>query len=145
MQLNNCSSHCDRKAVLITSVDRGSCKHIARNVNQSDVYQFKIDGEVIKGDERRCDWLVINGNAKTAYYIELKGSDIEKAIAQLENTYSILKKEMPDYETYYRIVYKSGSHSVNSSKVIRWKEKMGCDVSGKKRAVVKQREMEEEI
>lgn len=145
MRLNNCNSHCGRKDVLITSCDRGSCKHVARNMDQSDVYQFKIDGEVIKGDERRCDWLVINGDAKTAYYIELKGSDIEKAIAQLENTHRILKNEMPDYEAYYRIVYKSGSHSVYSNKVIRWKEKMGSDASGKKRAVVKQRVMEEEI
>ena len=145
MQLNNCNSHCAMKAVTIISSDRGSCKHVARNLNHSDVYQFKIDGEVIKGDERRCDWLVINGDAKTAYYIELKGSDIEKAIDQLENTHSILKNEIPDYGTYYRIVYKSGSHSVYSHKVIRWKEKMGSDTSGKKRAVVKQRQMEEEI
>ena len=89
--------------------------------------------------EERCDFLLINDEStpKTSYYIELKGSDLPKAIRQIENTIKLLSPSLPGYVVLRRIVYHTGSHNVHASEVLRWKAKY--------KAVVKEREYSENI
>lgn len=64
---------------VFTSPENG-CKHIGKNVNKQYIRHFKVDGEVFRGPgEERCDYLLLNDEAATSYYIELKGSDLPKA------------------------------------------------------------------
>ena len=101
------------------------CKHIGRNVSRHEIRQFKIDGEVItkNADTARCDYLLLNDEAKRAYYIELKGSDLEKAIQQIEATVQMFQTSLPGYTTYKRIIYFSGTTDIKGSAVQRWKAK----------------------
>ena len=101
------------------------CKHIGRNVSGHKIRQFKIDGEVIakNADTIRCDYLLLNDEAKRAYYIELKGSDLEKAIQQIESTVQMLQDSLTGYATYRRIIYFSGTTDIKGSAVQRWKAK----------------------
>ena len=70
---------------VFTSPENG-CKHIGNNTKRQYVRHFKVDGEVFRGPgEERCDYLLLNDEAATSYYIELKGSDLPKAIRQIEN------------------------------------------------------------
>lgn len=86
--------------------------------------QFRIDGKVICGvEEKKCDYLLLNDDTHKSYYIELKGSEIDKAIKQLENTINLISPSLRGYIIYQRIVYRTGTHSVNSSAVTRWKQK----------------------
>ena len=73
----------------------------------------------------------------SSYYIELKGSDLPKAIRQIENTIKLLSPSLPGYVVLRRIVYHTGSHNVHASEVLRWKAKY--------KAVVKEREYSENI
>lgn len=102
------------------------CKYEAKNPNKKDVRQFKIDGEVFSTGNKqlRCDWLILNDTDRHAYYIELKGSDIPHAIEQIEATIQMISPSIPDYQkTYRRIVYKTGTHKIQESSVIKWKKK----------------------
>lgn len=101
------------------------CKHIGRNVSGHEIRQFKIDGEVIAKNSgaARCDYLLLNDDAKSAYYIELKGSDLEKAIQQIESTVQLFQTSLPDYTPYRRIIYFSGTTDIRGSAVQRWKAK----------------------
>jgi len=101
------------------------CKHIGRNVSGHEIRQFKIDGEVIakNSGSARCDYLLLNDDAKSAYYIELKGSDLEKAIQQIESTVQLFQTSLPDYTPYRRIIYFSGTTDIKGSAVQRWKAK----------------------
>jgi len=101
------------------------CKHIGRNISRHEIRQFKIDGEVIakNADTARCDYLLLNDEAKRAYYIELKGSDLERAIQQIESTVQMFQPSLPDYTTYRRIIYFSGTTDIKGSAVQRWKAK----------------------
>ena len=101
------------------------CKHIGRNVSGHEIRQFKIDGEVIakNADTVRCDYLLLNDEAKRAYYIELKGSDLEKAIQQIDATVRMLQDSLTGYATYRRIIYFSGTTDIRGSAVQRWKAK----------------------
>lgn len=78
--------------------------------------------------KERCDYLLLNDEAAISYYIELKGSDLPKAIRQIENTIKLLSPSLPGYAVLRRIVYHTGSHNVHASEVLRWKARYKADV-----------------
>ena len=122
---------------VFTSSENG-CRHIGNNTKRQYVLHFKVDGEIFTGTvETRCDYLLLNDDTKTAYYIELKGSDLSKAIRQIENTIKLLSPSLPGYAVLRRIVYHTGSHNVHASEVLRWKARY--------KAVVKERAYSENI
>ena len=111
----------------VFSSSENGCRHIGNNVSRQYIRHFKIDGEVFRSSgEERCDYLLVNDDAKTSYYIELKGSDLSKAIRQIENQAG-----------FRRIIYHTGSHNVRASDVLRWK--------AKHKVVIKEREYPENI
>lgn len=56
------------------------------------------------------------------YYVELKGSDIPRAIAQIQSTENEIQSSIRQYSVFRRIVYHTGSHKVNGSEAINWKK-----------------------
>lgn len=99
------------------------CTHIGKNPGGHSVRQFKVDGEVFpKGTSpQRCDYLLLNDTEKTSYYIELKGSDIPKAVRQIDSTIALIRPSIPDYKIFRRIVYRSSTHKITESSVVKWK------------------------
>lgn len=86
MPISGVDSLCDKHALYIVSRDQKNKQyHKGKNVNGCYVTHYRVDGDVIR-DGSRCDFLLINEDAKIAYLVELKGSDLVKALAQLENT-----------------------------------------------------------
>jgi hypothetical protein len=137
--LADSKSRCEPNQRMIVSSEKG-CTHRANNVLLSAVRHFQIDGDVVRDPQiLKCDYLLLNDDVKTAYFIELKGSDIQHAIEQLECTLRIFKHELFEYRALFRVVYKTGStHSVRSSAVTEWKKKH-------RDAVIKQSQYEEDI
>lgn len=105
------------------------CSHIGNNIDSNYVRQYQVDGQVIPSSSpvERCDYLLLNDTKQNAYYIELKGSDIHKAIRQIDNSVCIIQASHLGYTIYRRIIYRSGSHDVNSSAVTRWKHTHGVN------------------
>ena len=104
------------------------CEHIGIN-HGSHIRHYKVDGGIFPSGTkpRRCDFLLLNDTKKTAYYIELKGSDIPTAIEQVDRSVALLQSSHPKYTIYRRIIYRTGrSHEVNSQEVVRWKAKHGA-------------------
>lgn len=110
------------------------CTHIGMNRNAYDVRQFRIDGDVYSKTDSasRCDYLLLNDSKTDAYFIELKGSDIKKAIQQIDSTIADILPSIHNYTVYPRVIYHSGSHSIQDRTVILWKKKH------QGRAVIKQ-------
>ena len=117
------------------------CVHIGKNPIPNYIRQFKVDGEVFaKGaEEEKCDYLLLNDDVQKAYYIELKGSDISKAIDQIENTIRLLHHAIPKYDVFCRIIYHTGSHAVHAKTALKWLTKR------KGKALIKERQYEENI
>ena len=103
------------------------CVHIGENPNHNYIRQFKVDGEVISAasQEQRCDYLLLNDTETRSFYIELKGSDLPKAISQIENTIKLISPSIKKYVIFRRIVYHTGSHKTQESAVLKWKLKHG--------------------
>lgn len=141
IDINGYEPYREGKHAVFTSSEN-NCKHIAHNNCGHYVRQFKIDGKVISKTDtttERCDYLLVNDTRKDAYYIELKGSDLIKAIQQVEKSIMMFRASLPDYKVFMRIIYHSGTHQMQNSDVLNWKKKHIKD------AVIKERKYEEAI
>lgn len=121
--LEKFESLCEERQKIIVSKDKGSrVEHRANNIEQCRVRHYQIDGVVITDlNKSKCDFLLTNDDRKKVYFIELKGTDVKKSIEQLEETERILGNEFPDYERYFRIVYKANTHGIRSTAISKFK------------------------
>ena len=135
--INDFTPHRAGQHTVFTSTEN-RCTHIGHNINRHMIRQFKVDGEVIaSGDPSpRCDYLLLNDEAKTSYYIELKGSDLIKAIEQIENTIAMLSQSIPEYAILRRIIFRTGTHGIQTRPVLAWKKKYGTTAIIKGRTLV---------
>ena len=122
-------SLCKKKQTTVVS-EENRRKHIAHNDHSYDVFQYRIDGDIIPPStgEARCDYLVEIKNSETkcsAYLIELKGTDLNHAIDQIEATLKTFSNKLREYDVFLRIVYRSNTHAVNSPKAMKFKKKYG--------------------
>ena len=77
---------CDTKIVL----QENKSKITFLNPNQDKILTIKVDGCVISDNETlRCDYALMPSD-EIEIYVELKGSDIVHAVAQLESTIRLL-------------------------------------------------------
>lgn len=133
--------------------------HTLINDTESIIYQYKIDGK--KGDVpkpvyisgtpgERCDYaleVIPKGQKARLYVIELKGSDLRKAISQIESTIDLFKTDInkfpgynPEkYDLYPRVViHRVNTHSISPSDKRRIKTRFPM-------FVVKTKHLEESI
>lgn len=138
MNINDCTPYREGEYPIYTSSEN-RCAHIAKNPEGKHVRQFKVDGEVFPTGEtpKRCDFLLLDDTGLKSYYIELKGSDVLTAIAQIENTISSICPSIKDYAVLCRIVYRTSTHELNESNVLRWKKR--------RNAIIKSTRYEENI
>lgn len=125
MLLTQEKSLCSKNQAVVISRDSGEGRrHRAINPDSKyDLRHFKLDGDIFT-NTTCCDFLLINDTNKNAYFIELKGSQIDKAIDQLEAGEQKCKQELAGYQFYYRIVCsKARTHKINDCKFRKFKEK----------------------
>ena len=109
----------------VVKSSENQCEHIGNNPDRNYIRQFKVDGDVltVRSPEQRCDFLVLNDTGLRSYYIELKGSDIVRAIDQIENSIRMISPSIQEYTVFRRIVYRTGSHQIQDNAVTKWKLK----------------------
>ena len=137
----NWKSLCEEQQKIIVLKDKGVCEYRALNPQMDQVSAYQVDDNLIK-EGIRCDFLLLNNTLHEAYYVELKGSDIRHAMEQIKQTVIRLSKYLSEYNPFYRIVYRTGTHSINDSSVINWKRSCGFN-KGREVVIVKQRKIEE--
>lgn len=69
------------------------------NPGRLEISKIQVDGCLIPQNLEKCDWLFsIEKPLKKAYYIELKGCDLDKAISQLKATLSHTKAKFLEFD-----------------------------------------------
>lgn len=86
----------------------------------------------------------MNQDKKSAYLIELKGSNILHAMDQVLSAENLLKEDLVGYSVFYRIIYRIRTQEVRKSRIIRWKEKEGKR-NGISVVILKEKHLEEII
>ena len=124
MPLDGFPSLCEERAKTILSQDRRNPqKHIGQNKDYCAVSHYQIDGVVLK-EGKRCDFLLMNDEKRTAYLIELKGSDLCRAAQQLEATAAALSQPLSGYTLYYRIIAnKCKTQEIESTAFLKYRMK----------------------
>ena len=140
MLLEPSLSRCDKNQKIVISSENKKIHKAINPDGKFDVRQYRLDGELIK-NKRSCDYLVLNDTTKKAYYIELKGRDISKAVTQLKDAETICKSETAGYISYFRIVAsKTRTAELKSPQYRHMKQDVG-----NKRFICKISKMEETL
>lgn len=127
MLLTNEKSLCKkRQAIVVSRDDRQSREHRATNPERKyDLRHYRLDGGLVK-NETGCDFLLINDSVQKAYFIELKGENIDDAVDQLEASAKKFESELRGYMMLYRIVSSRVlTHKIHGSKFRKFQEKCG--------------------
>lgn len=99
------------------SVEENKMKCIFDNAEKIKAYKTKVDGGLICDNSlEKCDYMVYWTNKSSfVYYIELKGSNVSKALSQLTNTIELTKNEFKDYSIKSCVVICSRFPQLDSS------------------------------
>ncbi|BAZ83335.1 hypothetical protein PN497_20390 [Sphaerospermopsis kisseleviana CS-549] len=101
MDLDKCSEKITHKNILIE--EKKSSKIIFSNENLIEVEKIQVDGCLdIQGV--KCDWLLVINEPYLEIYIELKGSDVEHAFTQIENTIKLISQDYKNVRKYCYII-----------------------------------------
>lgn len=101
MDLDECSEKITHKNILIE--EKKSSKIIFNNEKLIEVTKIQVDGCLdIQGV--KCDWLLIINEPYLEIYIELKGSDVEHAFTQIENTIKLVSQDYKNARKYCYII-----------------------------------------
>jgi hypothetical protein len=113
MKNNNCSCkpftsnfeyrHDNRKTAVFRD-KRSSTEYRYENKTGDHLAKYRIDGGLIADNGEKCDYLLLNCEKRASYFIELKGSDIIKAVEQIERSIEVLGSSLKSFIINARIV-----------------------------------------
>jgi hypothetical protein len=111
---------------IITCKENGK-NYTYKNKSLDKITKYRVDGNLIKEEGKKCDFLLLNCKKKKAYFIELKGSDLYQAIDQITATIDRLKIQQYDFTSINaRIVStRDNTHRLkNDTKYLTFKNKI---------------------
>jgi hypothetical protein len=98
----------DTRKTVVCEDEKSKTEYRYENKASDELSKYKVDGCLIKEESEgeRCDYLLENCTKKILYFIELKGSDLIKAIKQINHSIDVLYKdfENEEYTVHARIV-----------------------------------------
>ena len=112
-------SVCGLKQKIVVSSENGN-EHVLHNKSGCNIYQYHIDGGIVQNSRgERCDFIVEAElvSVTNLYVIELKGSDLNKAISQILNTIEVYKGKINHCKILPRIIiHKATTHDIHGKK-----------------------------
>lgn len=122
----NCFEFAEQKIKIVTCTDRkSSTKYIYENDSLDTLSKYRVDGCIINDEDSKCDYLLLNCTKKISYFVELKGSDLIKAVEQINRSIDILHKDFIEYSVEARIVLtRVNTTDLKSTKLIKLESKL---------------------
>ncbi len=122
----NCFDFAEQKNKIVTCTDeKSSTKYIYENDSLDNLSKYRVDGCLINDDDSKCDFLLLNCTKGISYFIELKGSDLIKAVEQIDRSINVLHKDFKEYSVEARIVLtRVNTTDLKSTKLIRLESKL---------------------
>ncbi|MGM3308657.1 hypothetical protein ACSQ6I_22230 [Anabaena sp. WFMT] len=121
---SECKEFCDPRKTIVVKDSGNKQEYRVTNDNGKEICKIKVDDCLITGGER-CDYLILSCEDKLAFFVELKGHDLKKAIGQIDSSITKLITEMQDFKIYARIVLnRNPTPDINSSVEIKLKKRL---------------------
>lgn len=120
----DCEKFSGKHKQVVFKDNKVSRKYIGKNPAQKELIGLRVDDCLIF-EGQKCDYLLINVNDKTLYFIELKGSDLVKAIDQIDRTLDILLPKIEHQTVHGRVVLsRVSTPDLVSSRYIKLKKRL---------------------
>jgi hypothetical protein len=74
------------------------CTYKAHNPEKNTLARYRVDGCLLTTGIR-CDYVIINANKRTVYFIELKGVDLVHGVRQIAESISQLGAQVSSYNS----------------------------------------------
>jgi hypothetical protein len=121
---NECKEFCDTRRTVVVRDTGNPQEYRVTNSSSKELCKIRVDGCLITAGEK-CDYLILSCQDKLAFFVELKGQDLIKALGQIDTSISRLIAEMPDFKFYARIVLnRNPTPDINSSVEIKLKKRL---------------------
>lgn len=123
--IDTCFEFTNSRIPTVTCTDRGSStRYIYSNRSLDKLTKYRVDGCLII-DGAKCDYLLLNCDKKKSYFIELKGSDLIRAVEQIDRTIDLLKAMISDFSISARIVLtRVNTTDLSNSQFLRLEKKV---------------------
>lgn len=99
-----CEKFYDNRVKIVLKDKKGKSQFLVNNPNRYNVCCLLIDGCLIESqEEEKTDFLLLkccekeDNKTSTAYFVELKGSNLIKAVRQINNSLNILLPKLEDF------------------------------------------------
>jgi hypothetical protein len=120
----DCQLFSDNRSRAVFKDAKVSREYTGKNPNKKELKGLRVDDCLIK-EGQKCDYLLINVNNKTLYFIELKGSDLIKAVDQIDRTLDILLPKIEHQKVNGRVVLsRVSTPDLVSSRYIKLKKRL---------------------
>ena len=124
---SECQEFCDNRKTIVVKDSGNKQEYRITNKNGKEICKIKVDGCLIKNGER-CDYLILACEDKSAFFVELKGHDLQKALSQIDSSITKVKNEIQEFKEfkiYARIVLnRNPTPDINSSIEIKLKKRL---------------------
>lgn len=121
---SECQEFCDIRKNLVVKDSGNKQEYRITNENAKEICKIRVDGCLIKEGER-CDYLILSCEDKLAFFVELKGHDLKKAITQIDSSLTKVIHKIQDFKIYARIVLnRNPTPDINSSVEIKLKKRL---------------------
>lgn len=115
---------CKHKKVTCSDIKSRS-EYIYWNKSLDALSKYRVDGCLITDNGSKCDYLLLNITKKVSYFIELKGSNLIKAVEQIDRSIDLLHKDFKDYSVEARIVLtRVNTTDLKNTKLIKLESKL---------------------
>ena len=91
-------------ATVVCSDRKSATKYIYDNKSSDSLTKYRVDGCLIADAGAKCDSLLLNCTKKKSFFIELKGSDLIRAVEQIDRSVDLLLSSLTDFSINARIV-----------------------------------------
>jgi hypothetical protein len=100
--------------------------YLGDNKKEKEFCLYHVDDCIVKTqDKKKCDYLLLSAEELIAYFIELKGSDLIKAVDQINATLDALGAKLNDWKWNARIVLtRTNTTDLRDSKYIKLKKRL---------------------
>lgn len=93
-----------QRATVVCSDQKSATCFIYENRSSDALTKYRIDGCLIADEGAKCDFLLLNCTKNESFFIELKGSDLIRAVEQIDRSIDLLLNSVNDFSINARIV-----------------------------------------
>ena len=121
-----CAEFCDERHYIIARDKHNRQTYQLENVKGRTCCKIQVDGCLLSSsEEKKCDYLLLFAPDNLAFFIELKGQDLETGCQQIDASIGALLQRLQGFDIYARIVLnKVRTPALNSSSEIRLKKRL---------------------